>query len=120
MISGDRIPPTRMRGTDGAARRIDDLEADVDLLDGLVEEMLQAVEGARGEIGVYLVSDGSPNPYRAKWRSSSFSSLSMIEYISPGLMIADLVAVRWLQSRWIDPRLGEEIEPGVRPSGSGR
>ena len=49
--------------------------------------------GARGEIGVYLVSDGSPNPYRAKWRSSSFSSLSMIEYISPGLMIADLVAV---------------------------
>jgi len=56
-------------------------------------EVYSAVEGARGEIGVYLVSDGSPNPYRAKWRSSSFSSLSMIEYISPGLMIADLVAV---------------------------
>lgn len=56
-------------------------------------EVYAAVEGARGEIGVYLVSDGSPNPYRAKWRSSSFSALSMIEYISPGLMIADLVAV---------------------------
>ncbi len=31
--------------------------------------------------------------------------------------IADLAAVRWLQSRWIDPRLGEEVEPGFRPSG---
>jgi NADH-quinone oxidoreductase subunit D len=58
-----------------------------------VAEVYSVVEGARGEIGVYLVSDGSLNPYRAKWRSSSFSSLSMVEYISPGLMIADLVAV---------------------------
>ncbi len=56
-------------------------------------EVYSVVEGARGEIGVYLVSDGSDTPYRAKWRSSSFSALSMIEYISPGLMIADLVAV---------------------------
>ncbi len=56
-------------------------------------EVYSVVEGARGEIGVYLVSDGSPNPYRAKWRSSSFSSLSIIEHISPGLMIADMVAV---------------------------
>ena len=31
--------------------------------------------------------------------------------------IADLAAGRWLQSRWVDPRLGEEIEPGVRPTG---
>ena len=56
-------------------------------------KMYNVVEGARGEIGVYVVSDGSLNPYRAKWRSSSFSALSMIEYLSPGLMIADLVAV---------------------------
>ena len=56
-------------------------------------EVYAAVEGARGELGVYLVSDGSNTPYRAKWRSSSFSAMSMIELISPGLMIADLVAV---------------------------
>lgn len=56
-------------------------------------EIYTAVEGARGEIGVYLVSDGTQNPYRAKWRTSSFSALSMIEHLSPGLMIADLVAV---------------------------
>ncbi|MBN2496632.1 MAG: NADH-quinone oxidoreductase subunit D [Deltaproteobacteria bacterium] len=56
-------------------------------------EVYACVEGARGELGVYAVSDGSDRPYRAKWRSSSFSALSIIEHISPGLMIADLVAV---------------------------
>jgi len=56
-------------------------------------EAYAAVEGARGEIGCYVVSDGGPQPYRVKWRSSSFSSMSIIEHISRGLMIADLVAV---------------------------
>ena len=56
-------------------------------------EVYQAVEGARGELGLYLVSDGSPKPWRAKWRSSSFSALSIIEHLSRGLMIADLVAL---------------------------
>jgi NADH-quinone oxidoreductase subunit D len=56
-------------------------------------EVYAAVEGARGELGLYLVSDGTPNPYRAKWRSSSFAALSIIEHLSRGLMIADLVAL---------------------------
>jgi len=56
-------------------------------------ECYAAVEGARGEIGCYVVSDGGPKPYRVKWRTSSFSAMSIIEHISPGLMIADLVAV---------------------------
>jgi NADH-quinone oxidoreductase subunit D len=44
-------------------------------------------------LGVYLVSDGSPQPYRVRWRSSSYAALSIIEHISPGLMIADIVAI---------------------------
>ncbi|RME20304.1 MAG: NADH-quinone oxidoreductase subunit D [Deltaproteobacteria bacterium] len=56
-------------------------------------EAYASVEGARGEMGCYVVSDGSPKPYRVKWRTSSFSALSIIEHVSPGLMIADLVAV---------------------------
>ncbi len=56
-------------------------------------ETYVAVEGARGELGVYLVSDGSPKPYRLKWRSSSFAALSIFEHVTPGLMIADLVAL---------------------------
>ena len=56
-------------------------------------EVYAAVEGARGELGVYLISDGSNKPYRLKWRTGSFAGLSIIEHISRGLMIADLVAV---------------------------
>lgn len=56
-------------------------------------EVYSCVEGARGEMGVYLVSDGTQNPYRLKWRTGSFAGLSIIEHISRGLMIADLVAV---------------------------
>jgi NADH-quinone oxidoreductase subunit D len=56
-------------------------------------EVYTSVEAARGELGVYLVSDGSDKPYRVKWRSGSFAAMSIIEHISKGLMIADLVAV---------------------------
>lgn len=56
-------------------------------------EIYTCVEGARGELGVFVVSDGSEKPYRVKWRSGSFSAMSIIEHISCGLMIADLVAV---------------------------
>jgi NADH-quinone oxidoreductase subunit D len=56
-------------------------------------EAYGCVEGARGEIGFYVVADGSDKPYRLKIRSGSFASLSIIEHISRGLMIADLVAV---------------------------
>ncbi len=59
----------------------------------VVGEVYSCVEGGRGELGVYVISDGSNIPYRVKWRSSSFSALSIIEHISRGLMIADLVAV---------------------------
>jgi len=51
------------------------------------------VESARGEIGFYLVADGSDKPYRMKIRTGSFTAAAVIEAISPGLMIADLVAV---------------------------
>jgi NADH-quinone oxidoreductase subunit D len=56
-------------------------------------EVYSAVEGARGELGLYLVSDGSDKPYRLKVRAGSFAALSIVEHVSPGLMIADLVAV---------------------------
>ncbi len=56
-------------------------------------ETYACVEGARGELGVYLVSDGSDKPYRLKWRTGSFAAMSIIETVSRGLMIADLVAL---------------------------
>ena len=51
------------------------------------------VESARGDMGWYAVSDGSEYPYRCKVRTGSFSAMSMIDKVSRGLMIADLVTL---------------------------
>ncbi|HUL44103.1 MAG TPA: NADH-quinone oxidoreductase subunit D [Bacteroidota bacterium] len=50
-------------------------------------------ESARGEIGFYIVSDGSASPYRVKARSPSFVNLSVLPEICRGAMIADVVAI---------------------------
>jgi len=51
------------------------------------------VETARGDMNWYVVSDGSEFPYRVHIHTGSFAAMSIIEAISRGLMIADLVAV---------------------------
>ncbi len=51
------------------------------------------VESARGDMGWYAVSDGTEYPYRCKVRTGSFAAMGIIEKISPGLMLADLVTV---------------------------
>jgi NADH-quinone oxidoreductase subunit D len=51
------------------------------------------LESARGDMGWYCVSDGSEYPHRVKVRTGSFTATSIIDKVSPGLMIADLVAV---------------------------
>jgi NADH-quinone oxidoreductase subunit D len=56
-------------------------------------EVYSAVEGPRGEIGFYIVSDGTHKPYRVKMRKPSFSNFSALPEILRGLKIADLVAV---------------------------
>jgi len=53
----------------------------------------QSVESPRGELGVYLVSDGGPKPYRIHWRTPSFDNLQALPYMAKGLLIADLVAI---------------------------
>lgn len=56
-------------------------------------EFYQRVESARGEFGVYIISDGKKNPYRVKFRSPGFSNLFTINHIAKGWKIADLVAI---------------------------
>ena len=56
-------------------------------------EYYQKVETARGELGVYIISDGNKNPYRVKFRSPNFVNLSVLNHISKGFKIADLVAI---------------------------
>jgi len=52
-----------------------------------------AVESPRGELGVYLESDGGPNPYRIHWRTPSFDNLQALPLMAKGHLIADLVAI---------------------------
>lgn len=49
-------------------------------------------EAARGDLGFYVVSDGTDKPYRLRIRTGSFAAMSIIPKIAPGLMISDLVA----------------------------
>jgi NADH-quinone oxidoreductase subunit D len=52
-----------------------------------------ATEGARGKIGVHLVSDGSATPYRCKLRSPSFSNLSLFAELAAGILLSDAVSI---------------------------
>jgi len=51
------------------------------------------LESARGDMGWYVVSDGTAFPYRCKIRTGSFAAISMTQHVSRNLMIADLIAV---------------------------
>lgn len=56
-------------------------------------EAQSRIESARGEMAYYVVSDGSEKAYRVRARTGSFLAMGIIEPLSRGLMIADLVAL---------------------------
>jgi len=66
-------------------------------------EAYDHIEAARGSLGVYLVSDGSPRPYRMKVRSPAFCNLALLSKLCEGHTLPDLVVV--LGS--LDPVFGE-------------
>ncbi len=55
-------------------------------------EFYTRVETARGELGVYIVSEGGMTPYRVKYRSPGFSNLSALDHMARGSKIGDLMA----------------------------
>jgi NADH-quinone oxidoreductase subunit D len=56
-------------------------------------EVYQAVEGAHGEIGYYVVSDGTAKPYRVHMRYPGFATLQALQTMCAGRLIADVVAI---------------------------
>lgn len=56
-------------------------------------EYYSRVETARGDFGVYIVSEGATTPYRIKFRSPGFSNLSALDHMARGRKIGDLVAI---------------------------
>jgi NADH dehydrogenase I D subunit len=55
-------------------------------------EVYVATEGPKGELGFYIVSDGSGRPYRIKIRAPSFINLSALPKMVTGTMISDVIA----------------------------
>ena len=56
-------------------------------------EVYVRIESSRGDMGFYVVSDGSEYAYRVRIRTGSFTAMSLIDKISRGLMVADLIAL---------------------------
>lgn len=55
-------------------------------------EVYQAIESPRGEVGYYMVSDGTPKPYRVHVRGPSFGNLQSLPKMIVGTLIADVIA----------------------------
>lgn len=56
-------------------------------------EFYMRVETARGELGVYIISEGALTPYRIHFRSPGFANLSALNHMARGQKIGDLVAM---------------------------
>ena len=56
-------------------------------------EVYAAVEAPKGEFGVYMVSDGTNKPYRAKLRAPGFLHLQAMDYVAGGHQLADVAAI---------------------------
>ena len=58
-----------------------------------VGEYYSAIESPRGELGYYIVSDGSPQPFRLRIRPPTFISLQALRRLVRGHLVADVVAI---------------------------
>lgn len=56
-------------------------------------ETFARIEAPRGEMGYYIIADGTTKPYRVKIRTASFGNLQLLRYLAKGWKIADLVAI---------------------------
>jgi NADH-quinone oxidoreductase subunit D len=56
-------------------------------------EVYFPIEASKGELGVYVKSDGGPKPSRVHFRGPSFVNLSALPHMSEGAMVADIVAI---------------------------
>ncbi|MET0754282.1 MAG: NADH dehydrogenase (quinone) subunit D [Pyrinomonadaceae bacterium] len=56
-------------------------------------EVYMAIEGSKGELGVYMKSNGGPKPDRVHFRGPSFINLQALPVMSEGEMVADVVAI---------------------------
>jgi NADH-quinone oxidoreductase subunit D len=58
-----------------------------------VGEIYHSIEAPKGELGFFIVSDGSIQPYRVRVRPPSFVNLQALDMMVRGLLVADVIAV---------------------------
>jgi NADH-quinone oxidoreductase subunit D len=63
-------------------------------------EAYRRVESGRGALGYYIVSDGTPKPYRVKMSVGSFRNMLALPYLLVGQRLADMPAVYWSLNYW--------------------
>ncbi len=93
--------------------RIDEMRQSMNIIDQLIDnipegefqaktkavlklpkgEFYSRVETARGDFGVFIVSEGGTTPYRIKFRSPGFSNLSALNHLVKGHKLGDMVAI---------------------------
>ena len=64
------------------------------------EEVYRRVESGRGALGMYVVSDGKPEPYRVKISVGSFRNLICMPYLLKGEKLGNMPAVYWSLNYW--------------------
>jgi len=72
-------------------------------IDPPVGEVYHAIESSKGELGFYIMSDGTGRPWRMKIRAPSFMNIQVLPIMLRGQMVSDVVAI--IGS--VDPVMGE-------------
>jgi NADH-quinone oxidoreductase subunit D len=87
------VPPPRSEIGTSMEALIHHFKIWTDGFDAPKNSIYEAVESPRGELGVYLEGDGGPKPYRIHMRTPSFENVSIVQEISKGHLVADLIAI---------------------------
>ncbi|MFB3096531.1 MAG: NADH-quinone oxidoreductase subunit D [Nitrosopumilaceae archaeon] len=67
---------------------------------GSADEIYRRVESGRGSLGMYLVSNGTPQPYRLKISVGSFRNIICLPYLLKGELLGNMPAVYWSLNYW--------------------
>jgi NADH-quinone oxidoreductase subunit D len=94
-ITSDRkiAPPPKEEVLKGMEQLIHHFKIWVDGFCPPVGDVYQRIESPKGEIGCYIISDGTKRPFRVHFRPPSFINISALNKLAKGRMISDLIAI---------------------------